>query len=265
MGGVCNFASSKGKEYNDLNINTMENTTNSAPERSESLATEPVKVKIFRVKGYLHVLKLNMHNTFNEFYEKVISPLFVKSSPTNATGVLLADGTDIPQDTFQPALPSYTGNSGKVLAVNSGATGVEWVTQSGGGTAHKETVYAVCSTAAATQTKEITVSEMPEHGDLIVVNFGAGISVDNPVLRVSDGNQYVDLAMLFCGIGIPSGTINAGNVAIFSVDFNYRRARMISTDQAAATALSAVKIYNGTDDPLDSLGNDGDIYIETEL
>ena len=30
-------------------------------------------------------------------------------------------------------LPSYTGNSTKVLAVNSGATDVEWVAQSGGG------------------------------------------------------------------------------------------------------------------------------------
>lgn len=30
-------------------------------------------------------------------------------------------------------LPSYTGNATKVLAVNSGATDVEWVTQSGGG------------------------------------------------------------------------------------------------------------------------------------
>lgn len=30
-------------------------------------------------------------------------------------------------------LPSYTGNGGKVLAVNTGATDVEWVAQSGGG------------------------------------------------------------------------------------------------------------------------------------
>lgn len=30
-------------------------------------------------------------------------------------------------------LPDISGNSGKVLAVNSGATGLEWVTQSGGG------------------------------------------------------------------------------------------------------------------------------------
>lgn len=30
-------------------------------------------------------------------------------------------------------LPSYTGNATKVLAVNSGATDVEWVAQSGGG------------------------------------------------------------------------------------------------------------------------------------
>ena len=30
-------------------------------------------------------------------------------------------------------LPSYTGNAGKVLAVNTGATDVEWVTQTGGG------------------------------------------------------------------------------------------------------------------------------------
>lgn len=30
-------------------------------------------------------------------------------------------------------LPDISGNSGKVLAVNSGATGTEWITNSGGG------------------------------------------------------------------------------------------------------------------------------------
>ena len=34
--------------------------------------------------------------------------------------------------TYQPALPSKTGNAGKVLAVNSNADGLEWVNQTSG-------------------------------------------------------------------------------------------------------------------------------------
>jgi hypothetical protein len=36
--------------------------------------------------------------------------------------------------TYQPALPSKSGNAGKVLAVNSNADGLEWVNQSSGST-----------------------------------------------------------------------------------------------------------------------------------
>jgi len=59
--------------------------------------------------------------------EGIESPQFVKTNPTNANGILLADGSDIPQSTFQPALPAYTNNAGKILAVNSNADGVVWI------------------------------------------------------------------------------------------------------------------------------------------
>lgn len=68
-----------------------------------------------------------------EVSDGIESPKFVKSNPSNANGMLLADGSDIPQSTFQKALPAYTNNAGKVLAVKNDETGLEWVNQSGGG------------------------------------------------------------------------------------------------------------------------------------
>ena len=38
----------------------------------------------------------------------------------------IKDNGGVDYTSYQPALPSYTSNEGKVLAVNSGATGVEW-------------------------------------------------------------------------------------------------------------------------------------------
>lgn len=51
----------------------------------------------------------------------------------NADQVLKYNGSGWVNDTILSVLPSITGNSGKVLAVNSGATGIEWITPSGGG------------------------------------------------------------------------------------------------------------------------------------
>jgi hypothetical protein len=58
------------------------------------------------------------------------------NSGNNATAgtVLTADGSGGTSWASVPSeLPSVTGNAGKVLQVNSGATGVEWATASGGG------------------------------------------------------------------------------------------------------------------------------------
>lgn len=61
----------------------------------------------------------------------VFGTSFVKSGGTSSQ-FLKADGS-VDSTSYEPELPSKTGNGGKVLAVNSGATGLEWVTQSGGG------------------------------------------------------------------------------------------------------------------------------------
>lgn len=55
-------------------------------------------------------------------------------------------------------LPSLTGNGGKVLAVNSGATGVEWITNSGGGGGSTVTIPALDITLSGSNQLYITVN-----------------------------------------------------------------------------------------------------------
>lgn len=61
----------------------------------------------------------------------VFGTSFVKSGGTSSQ-FLKADGS-VDSTSYEPELPSKTGNGGKVLAVNNGETGLEWVPQSGGG------------------------------------------------------------------------------------------------------------------------------------
>ncbi len=57
---------------------------------------------------------------------------------SNVTGVVQitngGTGTNSASGARVNLLPSYTGNSNKVLAINAGGTDVEWITQTGGGT-----------------------------------------------------------------------------------------------------------------------------------
>lgn len=51
---------------------------------------------------------------------------FIKSGASYTDGILLANGNDIEQSTFEPALPAHTASdSGKTLSIDSG-NGLEW-------------------------------------------------------------------------------------------------------------------------------------------
>lgn len=154
-------------------------------------------------------------------------------------------------------LPEISGNAWKVLAVNSGETGVEWVTQSGGSGIGKETVYAQCYTAAATTQKDVQINDYTQKdGDIVVVYFSNAVPA-NASLSINSGTALP----IFCSAAaITSGVIKAGDTATFMIaNAAVAGCLLLSVDRS----IKAVTIYSGSTAPSSSTGNDGDIYIQT--
>ena len=112
-------------------------------------------------------------------------------------------------------LPSYTGNAGKVLAVNTGATDAEWIAAGGTGT--------VTSVAVSGGTTGLTTSGGPITaagtitlaGTLAVANGGTGTSTPslvqgtNVTITGSWPNQTINASsssQVYPGAGIPNST-----------------------------------------------------------
>ncbi len=133
-------------------------------------------------------------------------------------------------------LPSFSGNSGKVLSVNSNEDGVVWIPQSGGGTAPKETMRTSCSTAAETSVKDVEISGYsPEDGDIISVYFSNDVRVGASLRINSSANTMGIIAM---GTSIWDGVIKAGDTATFSIKrTNPSRAYLLSIDRASVTPI----------------------------
>ena len=133
-------------------------------------------------------------------------------------------------------LPSFSGNSGKVLSVNNNEDGVVWIPQSGGGTAPKETMRTSCSTAAETSVKDVEISGYsPEDGDIISVYFSNDVRVGASLRINSSANTMGIIAM---GTSIWDGVIKAGDTATFSIKrTNPSRAYLLSIDRASVTPI----------------------------
>lgn len=96
----------------------------------------------------------------------------------------------------QDNLPSISGNSGKVLAVNSGATGLEWVTQSGGGgttytagngLSLSNNEFSIDSSVVALQTDLFSGSynDLTDKPTIPSYSAGTGISIVNGVISLN--------------------------------------------------------------------------------
>ncbi len=149
--------------------------------------------------------------------------------------------------TKQDALPSLTNNAGKVLTVNNDETGVEWVNQSGGGTAPKETMRVTCSTDTATQIKDVTIAGYePKDGDLISVYFSNNVGI-RAQLRI---NSNITCNILSLGTAIDTGIIKAGDTATFSIDRSSSpgKAYLLSIDRASVVAATMPEIPDELND-----------------
>ena len=140
----------------------------------------------------------------------VTGTLPIANGGTNATTAASARGN---------ILPSYTGNAGKVLAVNAGATDVEYISASGSGT--------VTSVAVSGGTTGLTTSGGPITaagtitlaGTLAVANGGTGTSTPalvagtNVTITGTWPNQTINSSgggsMTYPGAGIANSTGSA--------------------------------------------------------
>lgn len=129
------FFSNTDYDYNDSSLETVHafvimgtasdnNSTVSKRSLRDYLGLPPISVN-----NANKFLQLNSSGTAVQWTEVSQMP----SANGYSNKVLMADNNSAYWGNFPTELPSVTGNAGKVLAVNSGATGVEWATVQGGG------------------------------------------------------------------------------------------------------------------------------------
>lgn len=88
----------------------------------------------------------------------------------------------------QDALPALTNNAGKVLTVNSGATGVEWITpSSGGGSSGSGGVKYV------DVSQGMIASSFNSNADLLTIGQALADGDDIPIIAIRNGNKTGEL------------------------------------------------------------------------
>lgn len=143
--------------------------------------------------------------------------------------------------------PALTGNAGKVLAVNSGATGVEWVNSSGG-TADYDFTH-TSNTTVSTATTTITFAANQRCSQMITISSDLGISVvcnnlsDNYLWIKNTGSSEVDITInsfslngnTVSNVYMPSDGISvpAGNVCEIGIVCNADGAFITSRNDLA--------------------------------
>lgn len=142
----------------------------------------------------------NSHTHSNKTYLDKIP------TSTGSNGqVLTSSGSAWSWANVPTELPSVTGNANKILSVNSGATGVEWITSPGGawgsitGTLSNQTdLQNALNNKEKTITKQTSAPANPSNGDLWidtdeeVAQLPVPTSADeNKVLSVDSNGMYI--------------------------------------------------------------------------
>jgi len=131
------------------------------------------------------------------------------SQTGNSGKFLTTNGTSASWANVPDELPALTGNASKVLAVNSGATGVEWVSPSTGLTDHNFT-----HTSNTTVSTSVTVTYAANTRGSRMVSTSADLSVTFAVNNSSDNYLWVrNTGSSEIDITINSVTHNSGSVS----------------------------------------------------
>jgi hypothetical protein len=132
-------------------------------------------------------------------------------SITGITDLAVADGgtgSSTASGARSNLLPSYTGNGGKVLAVNTGATDVEWITASGGDALTNENISPTTANPTVTVNKRYfaTIAGLTANRDFVLPTPAVGNQIE---LSIVDGDDTYALIIK----GASGVTINGGSAA----------------------------------------------------
>ncbi len=154
-------------------------------------------------------------------------------------------------------LPSYTGNSGKVLAVNTGATDVEWVSAGGVGT--------VTSVDVSGGTTGLTTSGGPITGSGTITLAGTLAVANGGTGATTAGGARTNLGAAASGANSDITSLSGITGAIGTADY-------VTFDTAYATTLAAGQLgWDGNNtlglgmaggNVIQHIGEDGFYYIK---
>ena len=150
-----------------------------------------------------------VYNTIVEEEEVISAALNDLNSRINNLVVEETDPT-VPAWAKEETKPTYTASEVGALSSTTKVDGVSF----NGGTSIIH--YTTCSTAAATQTKTVSLSNFtPLAGSELIIKFTVTNTASNPQLSVNNGSAY---AIYYKGTNIPAGALAANNVYKFVFD-----------------------------------------------
>ena len=167
----------------------------------------------------------------------------------NVTGIVQitngGTGTNSAAGARVNLLPSYTGNSNKVLAVNSGENDVEWVTGGGGGLPETPLAISNGGTAASTTNGALTNLGIFLSNNRVRVGESATASGNNTTVVGSGASTGFSNAI---AIGYLANAATVGGIAIgrSSSVQNTRSIAIGELSSVAAGISNSVQLGNGT-------------------
>ena len=188
---------------NGIQILALQTTTTDLP--SGVTIAEETKSLVFthnamRTKGTSYNSQYGIRQDFyipslNKHFYRIIQYNSAVSTPNTSIPNCDSNGWVEVIETY----PSLTGNAGKVLAVNSGATGVEWVSSSGGTVDYDFTHTA--NTTVSTSTTSVTFAANQRCSQMITISADLGLTIncnntaDNYLWIKNSGSGEVDITI----------------------------------------------------------------------
>lgn len=161
----------------------------------------------FRTDGKLPMKSADFSGSYTELADKPTIPDAV-SGLTDTSISSPSDGQMLKYDNSSSKwvnanvpteLPSVTGNASKILAVNSGATGVEWITNSGGGLSDYNFTHIANTTVSTSTTITFAAntrgSQMVSTAADLSVTFAVNNSSDNYLWIKNTGSSDIDITI----------------------------------------------------------------------